>query len=96
MKTRSEIREEYPSERCVDLRMREIRADIEKQLADCCQVFRSPHLRLWLRDVYKTMYDGETIIKKDELNISNVEDARRSIVINSYRLRTSSRHIKLS
>lgn len=33
--------------------MREIRTDVEKQLADRRQVLRSPDLRLGPRDVYK-------------------------------------------
>lgn len=36
-----------------NLRLREIRANVEKQFANRRQVLRSPHLRFWSRNVYE-------------------------------------------
>lgn len=66
----------------MDLRLREIRADVEKQLADRRQVLRTPHIRLWTRDVYGRLRvrDGTRKPCEAKQSIANTRDVRTSIV----------------
>jgi len=58
-----------------DLRLREICGNVEKQLADRCQVLRSPYLRLWSRDVYgRLRVSGTRKPRETKQNIANVTD----------------------
>lgn len=62
--------------------MREIRGDVEKQLADRRQVFWTPYLRLWSRDVYERLRvsDGTRKPREAAQNIANTRDVRTAIV----------------
>lgn len=65
-----------------DLRLREIRGNVEKQLANRCQILRSPHLRLWSCDVYGRLRvsDGTRKPRETKQNIANTRDVRTAIV----------------
>lgn len=68
----------------VYLRMREIRGDVEEQLADRRQVLRPPHLRFWTRHVYDERFvtrdtSGEESAIESNANERTMVEEKRGV-----------------